>query len=317
MSINNYYTFALICILLAGIVCLNAKWFSERFNLLDIPSGRKQHSEATPLLGGVTILIAFVPVAVFELWNSTSDRWTPTLLIWLTCICVMTLVGIADDRHSLSPRARLIISFLVFCSAAAIDPSFNVRILDFHMPRFGIGLGTWWIANIFTMICCVGLINATNMADGKNGLVLGLSLGWLTILATRSPDALFPFILFLGATLSVLLLFNLRGLLFLGDGGAYGIATALGLLAIMIYNSPGPLTLRSIWAEELVVLFLVPVMDSFRLAYVRLRQGRSPMSADRDHLHHHLQDKFGWPAGLAIYLAVALLPGAVLILGTA
>jgi hypothetical protein len=36
------------------------------------------------------------------------------------------------------------------------------------------------------------------------------------------------------------------------------------------------------------------------------------MSADRDHLHHHLQDKFGWPGGLAVYLVLALLPAALI-----
>jgi UDP-GlcNAc:undecaprenyl-phosphate GlcNAc-1-phosphate transferase len=111
--------------------------------------------------------------------------------------------------------------------------------------------------------------------------------------------------------LLVLFVFNLRGRLFLGDGGAYGIAAAIGLLAIMVYNTPGPHSLRAISADELVLLFLAPVADSFRLSYKRLRQGRSPMSADRDHLHHHLLDKFGWPAGLFMYWLLALLPASV------
>jgi UDP-GlcNAc:undecaprenyl-phosphate GlcNAc-1-phosphate transferase len=104
------------------------------------------------------------------------------------------------------------------------------------------------------------------------------------------------------------------GRLFLGDGGAYAIATAIGLLAIIVYNTPGTDTLRAISADELVVLFVVPVADSFRLTYKRLRQGRSPMSADRDHLHHHLQDRFGWPTGLLVYWIIGLSPAAGLIL---
>jgi UDP-GlcNAc:undecaprenyl-phosphate GlcNAc-1-phosphate transferase len=110
----------------------------------------------------------------------------------------------------------------------------------------------------------------------------------------------------------VLFVFNMMGRLFLGDGGAYAIATAIGLLAIMVYNTPGTEALRAISADELVLLFVVPVGDSFRLSYKRLRQGRSPMSADRDHLHHHLQDRFGWPNGLLINWAIALLPAVML-----
>ena len=105
--------------------------------------------------------------------------------------------------------------------------------------------------------------------------------------------------------------FNMMGRLFLGDGGAYAIATAIGLLAIMVYNTPGIHTLRAISADQLVLLFVVPVADSFRLTYKRLRQGRSPMSADRDHLHHHLQDRFGWPAGLLVYWLVAFAPATI------
>lgn len=67
---------------------------------------------------------------------------------------------------------------------------------------------------------------------------------------------------------------------------------------------------RAITADELMLLFATPVLDSFRLTFIRLRRGQSPMSADRDHLHHHLQDKFGWPVGLIVYLVIALTPAA-------
>lgn len=310
----DYYALAFVCAVGSVYLCTIAQRVGNGLNLMDVPTARKQHSAATPLMGGVLILAVFIPISLISVFMSSSERWLYTLLIWLGCVAIMAMVGIADDRHSLSPKARLIISFAVFGTAAAVDPTFNIRVLDFIFPRWDLGLGTWWLAVIFTVICCVGLINAVNMADGKNGLVLGLSLGWLGILSLRAPDALLPMSLILGLVLFVLFLFNVQGKLFLGDGGAYAIATALGLLAIMIYNTPGIQTLRSIAADELVLLFVVPVLDSFRLTYVRLRQGRSPMSADRDHLHHHLQNRFGWPGGLLVYFAIALLPAAALML---
>ena len=285
--------------------------------LMDVPNARKIHSTPTPLAGGILLLGVFLPAGVFQVLRESSDRWTSSLCIWLACIGAMAIIGIADDRHSLSPRARLVFSFLVFGLAAAIDPTFNVRVLDFEYFGWSVGLGTWWLAVIFTVICCVGLVNAVNMADGKNGLVLGLSLGWLIILYLRAPDALSPLIILLTIVLLFLFLFNMRGKLFLGDGGAYSIACAVGLLSIMVYNSPGAYALRAISAEESVLLFIVPVSDSFRLTYRRLRQGRSPMSADRDHLHHHLQNRFGWPNGLLIYWLVSLAPAATsIIVGT-
>lgn len=308
MSSTYYIALLFVAVLMAILLCLNAQRICSSLNLMDIPVGRKKHAAPTPLMGGIVLLGAFVPVALICIIAFSSERWIGSLLIWVGCVSVMAVVGLGDDRHSLSPRLRLIISFAVFAAAAAVDPTFNVRVLDFNAPPLTIGLGTWWLAIIFTVICCVGLLNAVNMADGKNGLVLGLSLGWLAILALRAVAPLLPLIGLLTAVLCVLFMFNMKGKLFLGDGGAYAIATGIGLLAIMVYNTPGTETLRAISADELVLLFMVPVADSFRLSYKRIRQGRSPMSADRDHLHHHLQDRFGWPRGLVAYFMLAMGP---------
>lgn len=308
MTIAQLSFFAAIGAALSILLCVFARPLCQRFGLMDIPAGRKKHRVETPLMGGIVLICALAPIAAATIYLGATPRWLPSFSIWLASLVAMALVGIADDRHSLSPKARLVISFLVFGAGAAFDPTFNVRILDFEHPGFAFGLGSWWFAIIFTVICLVGLVNAINMADGKNGLVIGLCVGWLVLLSTRAPAPVLPLVLILCAVLIVLLFYNLSGKLFLGDGGAYGVACGIGMLAIMIYNSPGSHALRAISAEELVLLFIVPVFDSFRLTFVRLRQGRSPMAADRDHLHHHLQDRFGWPNGLLLYWALALGP---------
>jgi UDP-GlcNAc:undecaprenyl-phosphate/decaprenyl-phosphate GlcNAc-1-phosphate transferase len=303
---------SLIASFLAGaatlLLCLNAKSISSWLGIMDIPDERKQHRAATPLMGGVALQVAFAPAAAALIMLNAPPSWVQSLLVWLACVVAMTLVGIADDRHSLSARDRLLMSFLVFGSAAVVDPLFNVRVLNFEHFGFYLGLGTGWLAVIFTSICCVGLVNAVNMADGKNGLVIGLCLGWTALIALRAPAGFLPLLALLAAVLIVLIVFNLRGRLFLGDGGSYGLATAIGLLAIMTYNTAGAHAGRAIAADELILLFAIPVADAFRLAIARTRRGQSPMAADRDHFHHHLQNRFGWPGGLIAYLAFALFP---------
>lgn len=294
--------------------CISASAIGKRFGLLDLPDQRKTHRQATPLMGGLVMVGSFAPLCFVYVLEAFSSRWTPTLIIWLSVVAIVSILGIIDDRKGLSPRARLSITFLVFGAASAIDPTFNVRVLDFLVPAVSLGLGTWWLAIIFTVVCLVGLLNAVNMADGKNGLVIGLCLGWLGLLATRAPEPLLPVFLLLIGNCLVLFVFNLRGRLFLGDGGAYGLATAVGLLAIITYNSPGSETVRSVSADELVLLFSVPVVDSFRLTFLRMLRGQSPMAPDRDHLHHIMQSKFGWPLGLMLYYIIALLPSAVVFL---
>jgi UDP-GlcNAc:undecaprenyl-phosphate/decaprenyl-phosphate GlcNAc-1-phosphate transferase len=291
-----------------ALLCWKAMVIGRRFNLLDVPDERKIHSTATPLMGGVVLLGAFLPLAILMALQTATSPRLDQLLIWISVAAALALVGIADDRHSLSPRLRLLLSFLIFGAAAYFEPIYNVRLLDFEHPRFSLGLGTRGIAIFFTVVCSVGLVNAVNMADGKNGLVIGLCMGWLGLLAMRAPPHFLPLIGILLSSLLVLLAFNLKGRLFLGDGGAYGMASAIGVLAIAIYNSPGDHATRAISAGEVMLMFAVPVFDSFRLTYKRWRRGQSPMAADRDHLHHHLLDQFGWPLGLILYWLVALGP---------
>lgn len=312
---NDYFIGIIIlaAVLVASGLCHYAIPIGTQLNLLDVPGERKKHKHVTPLMGGIVILVALVPAALALIAFTAPSNHSFKLLVWAAVIIGMTIIGILDDRHSLSPRLRLLASFGLFGIAAYIEPIFNVRVLDFEYPSFSLGLGTRGIAIAFTVLCCVGLVNAINMADGKNGLVIGLCVSWLVLLSLRAPGFILPFIVLLILVLLVLLMYNLQGKLFLGDGGAYGLATAIGVIAISIYNSPGAHATRAMAAEEIMLLFAVPVLDSFRLTYKRLRRGQSPMAADRDHLHHHLQDKLGWPGGLLIYWGVAIAPFVALI----
>lgn len=306
MAIASLVIPVIAAALLSYLLCSNASAISKKVGLQDIPDERKTHKQATPLMGGIVLLVAFAPVVLGVILANADPVRVFSLSVWLAVIVGMTFVGILDDRHSLSPRIRLIFSFLIFGLAAYIAPIYNVWVLDFEFVEFRLGLGTRSVAILFTILCCVGLVNAINMADGKNGLVVGLCIGWLVLLALRAHASFYPIICVLLAVLVVLLIYNLKGRLFLGDGGAYGFAAAIGVLSIAVYNSPGTHAARAMAAEEIMLLFAVPVMDSVRLAYQRVRNGSSPMAADRNHFHHCLMDKYGWPQGLFIYWAISL-----------
>ena len=283
----------------------------RRFGLMDEPDDRKQHDSATPMAGGLALILVVLPLFVALSLLVAPVAWRETILVATGATAAMTLLGLADDRHTLSARDRLVLSLLIFVSAALIDNSFTVRLLAFEHPALELGLGTTWFSAIFTMVCGVGLVNAVNMADGKNGLVIGLLIGWMALLALRAPEPLLPLLLIMIAVLTILFLFNMRGRLFLGDGGAYGFACLAALLTIATYNHSGVHAKRAISADEIMLLFSVPVLDSFRLTALRLRRGLSPMAADRNHLHDIIEARLGWGVGLWVYLAVALAPAAL------
>jgi UDP-GlcNAc:undecaprenyl-phosphate/decaprenyl-phosphate GlcNAc-1-phosphate transferase len=313
------YTLMFLCAACAAATVILIHYavpLATKFSVMDIPGDRKLHHRETPLLGGLSLIFCILPLSLIGNYILIQASYQPVIYIYLITTFVITLVGIADDRHSLSARNRIILTALAFAAAAINDPIFNVRILEFAIttPHIRFGLATGSVAIFFTTLCCVGLVNAINMADGKNGLVISLCIGWLALLITRAPAPLIPFIAILLSALVVLLISNMNGKLFLGDGGSYGFGCAIALLTIATYNSPNVNDQSALMAEEAMLLFAIPVIDSFRLTYVRLRRGQSPMAGDRDHLHHHLLNKFGWPSGLAVYLAIALLPCALLFL---
>jgi UDP-GlcNAc:undecaprenyl-phosphate GlcNAc-1-phosphate transferase len=88
-----------------------------------------------------------------------------------------------------------------------------------------------------------------------------------------------------------------------------------GLLGIYAWNH-GFADMR---ADDVALIFAVPVFDTLRLIVWRLAQGKSPFTPGRDHLHHYLYARWGWPRPLPWLLALVAIPNylAVLVPGTA
>jgi UDP-GlcNAc:undecaprenyl-phosphate GlcNAc-1-phosphate transferase len=64
-----------------------------------------------------------------------------------------------------------------------------------------------------------------------------------------------------------------------------------------------------VWrSDDVALLFAVPLFDTIRLMVVRLARSQSPFEGDRDHLHHHLHARLGWPRGLLVYLTLVAVP---------
>ncbi len=299
---------AALGVLLALAVGANAMRLGQALGLLDWPdlgAGRKRHARVTPLMGGTAVMLPALGGLALAGLGDVSDI-VATHLAWFALAAgALYLVGLLDDRLGLGPRLRLLSAVAVFTLALVYAPDFRLGFLRFAGWSDLLLLGT--LAVPFTLACLVGFLNAVNMADGKNGLVISLSLFWVLMLWIPAPAHLDPVLAALAAALAVAFVFNMRDRFFLGDGGSYGLSALIGLIAIYVFNHG-----FATWhAERIALLFAVPVFDTLRLVGWRLLQGRSPFSADRDHLHHHIAYRWGWPAGLAIYLALVIAPNLV------
>ncbi len=282
------------------VFCLFARRIGHALGVLDVPDGRrKRHGHVTPLVGG---LAALLPVLAMIMILAATTDFTPLYGSLGFALAAFLTLGFLDDRRHVRPLFRLLISVALSLVVLWLVPAFGIDFLVFSFLGYPVFLGGWTL--FFTVLCLVGLQNAINMTDGKNGLALSLSLFWVAMIATYAPSHLRPMLAVLGAGLFIVFLFNLKGRLFLGDGGTYGISILIGLLAIHVYS----IRFDVLRADAVALWFLVPVVDCLRLMIRRSLEGKSPFSSDRNHLHHTLASCMPWQRALPVYFALVAVP---------
>lgn len=280
--------------------CVMADRLGWRLGVIDRPDGgRKAHAAPVPLIGGLALM---PPAAGYALLQaSLADDPAPILLALAVAGLGAMVMGFLDDRRGLPPADRLLISGGLCVAAIVIEPKLLLAALDLGSHQVLLPNAAAWI---FTVLCVVGLQSAINMTDGQDGLLISLATVWVLYMILYAPPPLIGYLLVLLLGLLVILYFNCRGKLFLGDAGSFSLGIVVGLLAIYLYrHESSQLPLLSV-----LLLFLVPTVDCLRLIVDRLREGRAPWSADRDHLHHRLAQAWPWPKCVFIYLGIAGVP---------
>ena len=275
-----------------------------RLGVIDHPGAQehKSHAAPTPLVGGFVAIPPAVAILLLQFYQEgTSSTNAASYLALAFATLSSLIVGFLDDRRHIPAIFRLIICSGIFGVAISIRPDFVVSALDLQGISFKIELGL--LAIPFSVFCLLAFQNSVNMADGRNGLVGGVAIIWLVALLSYGLHPLTLGITSLLISLFIALGANLGGRLFLGDAGTYGIGAFVGLATIWIHRSN--IGLHTI---DVVIMFMVPVLDMARLFAFRLFKGRHPFAADHNHLHHYLDRSIGWTYGRKIYYALVACP---------
>ena len=170
---------------------------------------------------------------------------------------------------------------------------------------------------IFTFFCIYLLINTFNMADGINGLSLCIFSTWIIFLSFYSKYFGLSFILLLFPILLILLFFNLKNKIFIGNSGSHLLGGLVAVITIYLYNSEflEPSNEKNLYVENIFLLFLIPGLDCARLFIYRIFiLKKSFYRADKNHLHHILINKFDLNKSLLIYLSLILIPNILFII---
>ena len=294
----------MVVALAAGVstlIAVFARQIGASLRVLDFPDGkRKIHPAVTPQIGGIVIGVPTLAVLVYL---AMTSLFLPLYLVVAGTGLACLLLGFSDDRKPIRPTYRLLLSLLLALVALEVAPALQVTFLRFSFWDQALFLEQFSLG--FTAVCIVGLQNSVNMADGKNGVVMGLCLFWCVELLLFAPDHMNLVLLALCATLTIALVCNLRGLLFLGDSGSYSLSCIIALLVIYVYDT----AFVALPADLVILWFLIPVTDCLRVMALRVFRGSSPFSSDRNHLHHLLNRRLPWRWGLPVYLSLAGVPG--------
>src|SRR5690606_2153672 len=273
---------------------------APRLNLLDFPLGRKDHAHPTPIIGGLAMAVGCLVVMLLFL-----PGYAPaTTLSFVAASVLMVGVGLYDDRFDLRWYWRILAQVV---AALIMIYGAGVRVENVG-GMFGMGeLG--WLSVPFTVFATVGIINAINMVDGADGLAGSLVAVCLVMLAAAAMYAGNPSLaqvaLVIAGVVSAFLVYNMRfpwqprAKTFMGNAGSawLGLVVA-GVVCRLTPNTGHPVNpVLALW------LIPIPVMDCLVLTVRRSREGRSPFSAGRDHIHHFMQDAGFGPTQAAVALA--------------
>lgn len=252
---------------------------------------RRSHDSPVPRLGGIAIFAGVV---------LSVTLWTPfqvfaDLQYILCALVIIFLIGFRDDVMPLSALYKM--TGQVFAAFILVFKA-NIKLTSLY----GI-FGIYQLPDIasvpLSIFTIIVIINAFNLIDGINGLsgsitvLISITLGLWYLLINRLEIAVLAFSL-AGAVIAFLKYNFTPAKIFMGDTGSLLIGLVCSTLTIKFIelHRELPDSIYSFKAVPAVAvgILILPLFDTLRVFTMRILRGRSPMSPDRNHIHHLLID---------------------------
>ncbi len=289
--------------ILALILTPLVRSLALRLRALDPFSARKLVSpRPIPRLGGLAVALAFY-ATLLALWlagsvltRATLSAETPVLSILIGSLPIL-LVGVIDDLRGLHALPKLTVEVSVsvglWLSGLRIEPT--------HWLGITVSPGAIGSPELISALSClltvawlVGVMNATNLIDGLDGLAGGVAffaLSTTAIAAFLRGDLLLALLACaLAGAVVGFLFYNVQpASIFLGDAGSLFLGYLLAATAIWSVRKAATAVLLVCPAVALGL----PLLDTSLTISRRLLSGRPLMQGDGDHVHHRLRGRLG------------------------
>lgn len=264
------------------IVVIRSQALHQRFTAdLDLSGPQKFHKTAVPRIGGLGIALGMI-MAI--LYHSNLQTFANEELFMLLCAAPVFAIGLLEDlTKKISVRTRLIFTALGgFLSIYFL----GTQIIRLDIPGIDLLLLLSPISIVFAVFALTGLANAYNIIDGFNGLssmvgiITLLALGYISFVVV-DPTMMYLSFVMAAAILGFFIWNYPRGLIFLGDGGAYLIGfwiSSISVLLVARHENISP------WFALMINAY--PILETIFTIYRRkIHQGKSPGQPDGIHFH--------------------------------
>ena len=264
-------------------------------NLMSQVNHRSSHDTPIPPFGGVSFFLVFM-LLFAGLIGMNRDANSGFLIIGISFIFIS---GLKDDLMASSAKMKLIAQFF---GAALIIILPEVQIQNLN-GALGIETIPEWAFMIFKFCFILFVINSINLIDGIDGLAGSVGIIASTVLIPvfwiGGEPILALVCVGIVAMLTSFLKFNFNSKkfkLFMGDGGSLTLGYVLSFLFLRAVSLGDSLPFNESWIPDnvglyILIIFFLPILDTFRVITIRLRKGQKVYVADRNHIHHILIDK--------------------------
>ena len=270
-------------------------WVTKEKQLHSDINSRSSHSNAVPSFGGVAFFITVI--MVLSLLQTLRLNFVGDHLI--AAITILFMVGLKDDLVISTAKAKFVgqlfaAGFIVFSPEMHLTSLYGFCGI-YELPPV--------VGYFLTAFIIVAVINAFNLIDGIDGLAALTGICVSGVFAYVFYLTQHPYFVLIGISvagiLSGFLRYNLsRGhrKIFMGDSGSLVIGLMLAFLAIkfLVMEPYIPMVKLGYFPGNrpllLACILFLPIFDTLRVMLIRLINGNSPFSADRNHAHHVLLD---------------------------
>lgn len=324
-NLLRYITFrsvaAFITAFLIGV--LIAPYFIKLFKRIGVgqairTDGPETHrvKSGTPTMGGLIIIIsALVAILLWSIFNFY-------VLTAVVCIVLFAAIGFADDFMKVKFRnsrgisgeikilLQIVVSFILV-TLLFLNPSRPDIFWAFYVPIFDKPLFIWppILGYAFYMFTVIAFANATNLADGLDGLAVGMGIMLFIPFAIfayvignfiAAEYLKFPFIVGTGELVVVLsamiggfaafLWYNAHPAeVFMGDTGSLPMGGLIALVAVVLKQEVLLLVAGGMFVLETVSV----VLQKGYFKYTKKRYGQGRRIFLMSPIHHHFEKK-GW-----------------------